>query len=630
MNKLKNLLKPADILLIVPPFSLPDSQSLAVHTLQAFASQKGFSVQIFYANIHFAKVLGKDYEALCNSSTALVGERVFSKAAFGDEGKNSLHENIYDINSIYGPEKGSKFPIDNVFYPPPLQLDLSRLREIEEIACRWVRDVSDAIKGMSYKLIGCTTSYEQTNASFAILKHVKKAIPHVTTLIGGFNCEGNMAEGIASLDPERKVIDYIFSGESENKFTAFLENLKSNKKNKDRIISSSPLRDMDSIPPLDYSDYFTQLYSFFPEYREKKDKISLSYETSRGCWWGEKNQCLFCGYDERMSFRQKSADKVYGEIDDLKKYPFSRLDMADLIMPQDYFKDLIPKLERDNNEFDIYYEQRASLDYKKLKALKKSRINYVQPGLETFSNSLLKIMIKGNSVATNIRFLRMTGSLEINAYWNMIWGFPGEKRKDYLSMIEFLPWLFHLKPPIGLFHLILVKFSPIYRDLKKYGIRDVHHLPVYGEIYPSHTDFEKIAYIFTGEYEAETYSDPKLIIELEKLLKQWNDRWPMLLTRPRLHLYKNEDNSYTLLDTRMLPETENTYELDKDTVIEILIGGNYRGSETQKWALKKKIALQIDGAFIPLMTSSPELWDEMLPHPEEKPPEKPPGPLKGV
>ena len=57
-NFLKPLLHPADILLIVPPFAVIDSQSLAVHTLQAFGKKNGLSVQIFYANVHLRKVMG--------------------------------------------------------------------------------------------------------------------------------------------------------------------------------------------------------------------------------------------------------------------------------------------------------------------------------------------------------------------------------------------------------------------------------------------------------------------------------------------------------------------------------------------------------------------------------------------
>ena len=38
---------------------------------------------------------------------------------------------------------------------------------------------------------------------------------------------------------------------------------------------------LDSIPELDYSNFYQQLYALFPEYKESVDNISLSYETSR-------------------------------------------------------------------------------------------------------------------------------------------------------------------------------------------------------------------------------------------------------------------------------------------------------------------------------------------------------------
>src|SRR3954465_271775 len=39
-------------------------------------------------------------------------------------------------------------------------------------------------------------------------------------------------------------------------------------------------------------------------------------ETARGCWWGAKNHCTFCGLNgETMGFRAKSADRVMTEIE---------------------------------------------------------------------------------------------------------------------------------------------------------------------------------------------------------------------------------------------------------------------------------------------------------------------------
>jgi radical SAM superfamily enzyme YgiQ (UPF0313 family) len=43
--------------------------------------------------------------------------------------------------------------------------------------------------------------------------------------------------------------------------------------------------------------------------------VELLFEASRGCWWGAKHHCTFCGLNGlSMTFRSKSADRAYSEI----------------------------------------------------------------------------------------------------------------------------------------------------------------------------------------------------------------------------------------------------------------------------------------------------------------------------
>ena len=64
------------------------------------------------------------------------------------------------------------------------------------------------------------------------------------------------------------------------------------------------IREMDTLPFPDYSDYFHDLersssaINIFP---------TLLFETSRGCWWGAKSHCTFCGLNGgSMTFRSKT------------------------------------------------------------------------------------------------------------------------------------------------------------------------------------------------------------------------------------------------------------------------------------------------------------------------------------
>jgi len=612
LDDLKKLLKPADILLIIPPFCLENFQSLGAHILQACCREAGLSLQIFYANILFASYIKDEYEILCNMNNSLIGERIFSRAAFGDQVKDNIHDNVYNYAHLLGAERANQIKNPFYFFPPIEQLSISKLREIEEIAYTWIEEISQLISAIPYKIIGCSSSYEQTNASFAFLKQAKKYNSDITTIIGGFNCEGECSEGIASLDPEKKVIDYIFSGESEDSLINFLTNFKKNIKAKNRIIYGKPCTDMDKLPEVDYSQYFEQLYSFQPFYALNQQSINICYETSRGCWWGEKCNCLFCGGNgNRLVFRQKSATKILKGLREIKKYKMNYLQMTDLIMPEDYFTTLIPELKNEKHDFKIYYEQKANLSFEKLRSLKNVKITEIQPGIETFSDALLNHMKKGTSSWKNIQLLRDGLTLNINVYWNIIWGFPGEKSQEYENMNRFLPLLFHLQPPVGVFHLSITRFSPYFNNYKQYGINNLKPINSYQEIYPAYADIEKIAGFFVADYNAETYHDSVAIAQFIDMIHKWNESWHIPEDKPLLILSKQSDDEYIIQDTRNIKGTKPLHIINRQRAISIQQDRKYIANDHQLWAIDNKVALVIEDRFIPLVTSNVDLIEEL-------------------
>ena len=71
---------------------------------------------------------------------------------------------------------------------------------------------------------------------------------------------------------------------------------------------------MDEIPTPRFDEYFERLAkTVFAS--EVMREVRLPYETSRGCWWGAKSHCTFCGLNgTTMAFRSKSGDRVVGEL----------------------------------------------------------------------------------------------------------------------------------------------------------------------------------------------------------------------------------------------------------------------------------------------------------------------------
>jgi hypothetical protein len=232
----------------------------------------------------------------------------------------------------------------------------------EALVPAWVEAAGKYIAGLGIPVIGASTTFEQTAPAIALLGAVRRHASGVTTIIGGANCEGEMAEGIRSIAP---FIDYVFSGESEHTFPELLRGLARGEPPAGPIIQGKPCDEMDAIPPLDYDDYFEQRAAYLSRPDDAVvGKASLPYETSRGCWWGQKHHCTFCGLNgEGMAFRSRSPDRVIGELGALvAKYRPASILMADNIMPHKYFSTVVPRLATELPGLNIFYETYSEIN----------------------------------------------------------------------------------------------------------------------------------------------------------------------------------------------------------------------------------------------------------------------------
>ncbi|MGH3850607.1 MAG: hypothetical protein ACRDRT_13040, partial [Pseudonocardiaceae bacterium] len=290
-----------DALIIVPPVCELRYPSLGAHTLQACAGAAGFRVRVFYANLLFASHIGPTrYGTLGRAAPgSFLGERLFARAAYGVPPLGD-HADMFAPERIYETDFAAAVFQDD----PPGAYEALRfegLRTEAEIPA-WVEAAGKYIADLGISVVGATTTFQQTAPAIALLSALHRHAGGVTTIIGGANCEGEMAEGIRSIAP---FIDYIFSGESEHTFPEFLRELAGGEPPAERIIQGKPCDKMDGIPPLDYDDYFEQRGAYLSRPDDAVvGKASVPYETSRGCWWGQKQHCTFCGLNgEGMPFR---------------------------------------------------------------------------------------------------------------------------------------------------------------------------------------------------------------------------------------------------------------------------------------------------------------------------------------
>lgn len=398
-------------------------------------------------------------------------------------------------------------------------------------------------------IVGFTLFFAQAAASFAMARRLKEHRQDITTVIGGSLCEGDAAKAFAELVPQ---IDYVFAGpalvslpefvrhrlEGENGLCDRIDGVLS-KNNKslwvdndfsagetagsDRInIHGAELDINNNILP-DYSAFLDELEDKFPD---GSVNPILPFETSRGCGWGEKLQCRFCGMSGIMlQHRVLSPQNAIAQIQSLFKYvPRSSVfASSDNMPPENYFEEVFPLIHPPAG-VHIKYHVRPTLSDDDLKILCGAGVTRLNPGIEALSTSTLKLMQKGTSVFKVIRFLMDCSRYPIELEWSILLFSPGESEDVYEKYMRDMPLLSHLCPPASVHPILVARFSEYFNHPEKYGL---HLQPQdhYGMTYPfSEEDIRRIAYYFVdGNADSERieYWIEKLIVPVN----EWRNRW---------------------------------------------------------------------------------------------------------
>ncbi|MFA4915740.1 MAG: RiPP maturation radical SAM C-methyltransferase [Syntrophales bacterium] len=534
----EDAVKSVPVILVVPPFFPCQMPSIATGILKASLSRIDILCKVVYANILFAEVIGlQRYFTLANhifqNRTNLQGERLFAASAHGITGKPMLVSDIPPyMKEFYDFIGGAK--------EPPSQSEHSRL---EAECAGFIKRAASEISFLKPKIIGFSCSMQQINSSISLAQEIKKNLPDVICVIGGKNCDGEMGEEIAA---SIKIFDFVFQGEADFTFSLFCRSyLKDNVLPDEKLIKCETPLDLDQIPSPDYADYMEQ---FLHEMREYS---SITFESSRGCWWGQLNRCKFCAdTGASIKYRSKSPTKVVEELCDFQeKYPeFNNFLATDSIFPQIYFKDFFNKLSESGFSGNIAYEVKANLTFDQLSVMKKARISLIDPGMESLSTRLLQLMSKGCTAASNIRMLRDCRELNISPFWHLLVCIPGDRVSDYEEQIRLIPLIHHLHPPV-MSPIIIQRFSPYFEDPGTYGVTDIRPVAGYKHAFPGSVDITRLGYYFEARFPSEVREEPDIINLLAKELIKWFKCWQGG-NDPGLWIKRTGDNQWSITDTR--------------------------------------------------------------------------------
>jgi ribosomal peptide maturation radical SAM protein 1 len=586
-----------DVLIVVPPFGDLYIPALGAHAVQASAQAAGFRVRVLYANLLFAAAYGEEiHQAICFAATRLLlGECVFAEAAYG----------VPPLGRRNAADASDAFPAES--YRSKVGLEITG-QELGDLAARvpgWVSDLAEAVLRLGFPVVGCSTMHWQTAASIALLRRLKGLRPELVTLLGGPSCDGEVADGLFSLQAG---IDYVFSGESDASFPQFLRDLRSGTPPPPGIVRGEPCPAMDRLPTPDFSDYYDQLQRCFPG-AEVGAASWLPYEGSRGCWWGQKHHCTFCGLnDHAMAFRAKSPARVVSDLRDLMgKHPSRRLQLVDSILPHDCYRELLPRLAEEVPGLRAFCFVKANLSLAQVLALKRAGVALVQPGIEALSSSLLRRMDKGVSARQNLAALRYARAVGLDVSWNLLHGFPGDEVREYEDTRALVPLLSHLYPPSGFFEISIDRFAPYFTDPARYGVRQLRPWPAYSAILPADADTGKIAIFFDADYPSAARANPALIDDIAERVAAWQKSWQAPNVPPVLHVRPLSDEQWMLLDTRGLPGAREIQFLTRQQAALVLVGDRHASPVDVAWALDRKLIVECEATLVPLATAEPDV-----------------------
>ncbi len=556
--------------LVTMPYSRIELSSVALGLLQATLKRDGLEARSVYANLLFAEKIG----TLAYTRVSLfrprlgVAEWTFAHIAFPEYSpdSNKYLELVMNVNEVYA------------------SIDRSELEDlllgVRRNAETFVDEMASSILDSAPKIVGCSSTFCQHVPSLALLRRIRELAPEVVTVMGGANCESIMGKSTHALFPW---VDYVVSGEADglisaltrqilengkgvakenlplgvygpaHRITGYSENTSSNLDGAPRAMTES----LDNCPAPDFHDFVNTIQSV----KGIRDLIvpGLTVESSRGCWWGQRKGCVFCGFNGKgMKFRSKDPGKFVDELAELHRlYGIDGIETVDNILDMNYLKTVLPMIKSAGSPYRLYYEIKSNLQRSHVRILREAGVIWVQTGIESLDTNILKLMNKGCKAWQNIQILKWLREFGIRVHWNMLYDFPGDKDEWYSSMSDIVPLLTHLQSPVKMVPLEFCRFSVYHENQELYSLK-LRASSALKYVYPvDQGQLDDLVYFFEDEVRAAGELNPIVAFLTErkvfKILKRQIDEWRQLFWYQQVKLEMESDGPELIIrDTRPL------------------------------------------------------------------------------
>ncbi|XXZ47557.1 RiPP maturation radical SAM C-methyltransferase (plasmid) [Streptomyces cavourensis] len=485
------------------PWNSTVRPSIQVGILRSVAEADGWDVRPYYAYLKFfslarstlglsREVWGEAYETVSEKLYHLAaGDWVFARR----HAESAQRDAYYAVLREHRVDERSIALIDS-------------LRSVAEVH---VEHTTRALLADAPDVIGFTSMFSQNGPTLAVVERLREHGYGGVIVMGGSNCEGSMGRTLLARNP---ALDAVVDGPGEEAFLSLLRSvaaggpvvdagrLRTRTGAVNAPAPQAPSPDLPlAVPVPNYDGFFEQLTE--AGLQDLEPEITLPVEFSRGCWWGAKTHCTFCGLNgATMNYRSKHPDTVADELSHLmNRYGVLDFFAVDNILDLKYLDTALPKIEKLGTDHSLFFEVKANMEWADIRAMRRAGIRSVQPGIESLSTEGLRLLRKGATAYQNIRFLLGCAEYGVRADWNILTGYPDETPESLTAQLDTVASLTHLTPP----HITLIRFdrfSPYVEHPERYGVTLSRPLPGYQHVYPNLSAGElwDIAYHFEGEF----------------------------------------------------------------------------------------------------------------------------------
>ena len=511
--------------------------SFQLGLLKPTLEEHGIPAQTFSLFMYFGTHVGwRLNETISDVYPCMVGEWIWTRAAFGDFADDAEYFRLHEDN-LRGICRDAGCTFDD-------------LREIRETtAPAFIDWCVESVDWSRFGLFGFSVVFQQTLASVALARALKRRYPSTPVIMGGASFEDDIAEEIMRGCPE---VDYVHCGDAEETFPQMVKRLYGGEsmrglrgvmwRDGDRIeyAGRAPnLADMNRTPTPDFDEYFyARREGGYGSYGDAKG-VLIPIETARGCWWGMKNHCTFCGLNRSgMEFRAKSVENVVGQLETLsRRYRIFDFNAIDNIIAPEYIDKLFGQLAEAKTDIRLHYEVRPSLTRAQLRHMRTGGLFSVQPGVESLSTHVLRLMRKHTTGMRNLELIKWCTYYGINNLYNILVRFPGERAEDYRLHCELIPKIHHWQPPWAIAKARADRGSPMFEEPETQSITRLTPSPCYDFLFPKDRfDLRRVSYYFEHEM-GDTLPDEGYD-ELFESVDIWQRRW-YANPRPRLSYRKS-------------------------------------------------------------------------------------------